>query len=192
MQFIAVLGFLLQMASAAACCHAIATKPVSPNRVSWLLWATIPLVASVIAIQDGAGWGVLPVLGASLGPWIVLFFAIVRRRGSWQFTPLSITCLVVSLSGLAIQIVGFGIVASIAVMVTEFSAALPTIAKAWKDPQSESALTYLLSGTSAVTALLTINTFNLQQAGFPMMVTLLMFTIALIVIVKGKVTSPSA
>jgi hypothetical protein len=120
-----------------------------------------------------------------------LFFAIVRRRGRWQFTPLSIPCLVVSLSGLAIQIVGFGIVASIAVMVTEFSAALPTINKAWKDPGSESALTYLLSGTSAVTALLTINTFNLQQAGFPMMVTLLMFTIAFIVIAKGKVASPS-
>ncbi len=184
--YVALFGFAIQMAAAVIYCRSIVLAPVTPNRVSWLLWAVIPLVATFIALRDGAGWAALPVFAAGLAPTIVLLFAIGRKSGTWHFTPFSILCLVISLIALVIEFFGYGIVAVIAVLIAELAASLPTIHKAWRHPETESALTYFFSMTSAATALIALETWAFVQAAFPALVVTLMLIIALTILLRKR------
>ncbi|MCL2881913.1 MAG: hypothetical protein FWF45_03345 [Coriobacteriia bacterium] len=186
MQYLTILGFIVQMVSAVIYCRAIIAGSVTPDRVSWLLWATIPFVAATIALRDGARWSVLPIFAAGLAPAIVLIFAINRRSGAWHPAFFSMACLCVSLIALFVELIGFGFIATIAVLIAEFAATLPTIRKSWRYPRTESSLAYVLSAISASTALLAIRVWNVQQAAFPMLVVILMLVIVSILIFRRK------
>ena len=42
-----------------------------PNRVTWLMWAIAPLIATVAALSNGVGWAVLPVFMAGFSPLLI-------------------------------------------------------------------------------------------------------------------------
>jgi len=183
------IGFVIQMVSAFLYCRAIIKKQATPERTTWLLWATIPFVATVIALRGGAGLAALPVFASGLAPLIVLSVAIILRSGKWSFSVLSIVCLIIAVISLVIEVFGSSFVAALAVLSAEFAATLPTLAKSWKSPRTESVGAYILSFISASTALLAVNRWTIQQASFPILVMILMAAIVLIIVLRRRVSN---
>jgi hypothetical protein len=87
-----------------------------------------------------------------------------------------------SLVGLIIwQIVQIGNIAIIFSIMADGLAAIPTVIKSYKDPDSENWLVYLMSAISAGLTLLTIKIWNFQHFAFPIYILLICALIFILV-----------
>ena len=53
---------------------------VHPNRVSWLLWALIPMITFAAEIQQGVGLQALTTFMVGFGPFIVLAVSLLDKK----------------------------------------------------------------------------------------------------------------
>lgn len=155
-----------------------------PNRMTFLLWALAPILAFVVQIRIGVGLVSVMTLSIGLGPLIVLGATYTGARASWQLGWFDYTCGALSLLGLAAWVfLQQGVVAVLLFVAADGLAALPTVAKAWRAPQSESVSFYSAAFINASIALGTIDEFNVAAAAFPVyaftLTALLMFLIRL-------------
>lgn len=140
-----------------------------PNRVTWLLWGTIPLIAFAAEHKAGVGLESLLTFSAGVGPLVVFAVSFVNSASVWRIGRLDYTCAAMSVTAVVIWLVtGQGDVAIIGAIVADFLAAVPTLVKGWKAPETETAAAYLGAVISATITLLTVTTWNAQQAAFPL------------------------
>ncbi|MDQ1281165.1 MAG: hypothetical protein QG670_2429 [Thermoproteota archaeon] len=127
-----------------------------PNRVSWFMWAVAPFIATAAAISNGVGWAVLPVFMAGFSPFLILIASIAIKKSYWKLTSFDYAC--GTLSALAIilwLITNNPNVAIMFAIASDALAAVPTLAKAWNHPETESSWPYatgVFSGLSSFTA----------------------------------------
>ncbi len=115
-----------------------------PNLVSWTLWALAPLIATFLQIKAGAGLSVLGPFMAGFGPFLVIIFASFKKRGFWRITKFDIICGFLSLFALFFYVITNQLAISIIfAILSDALAAIPTIRKALKFPETESISTYL-------------------------------------------------
>lgn len=139
-----------------------------PNRVSWFIWMLAPFVAFSAEIVDGVGLRSLTTLVAGLGPLLVLVASFANRRSYWKISHLDVVCGGLSVLALLLwKITNTGDVAIAFSIATDVLAAVPTIIKSYRCPQSESYVTYLCSALSAGITLLTVSQFTFSNVGFP-------------------------
>lgn len=139
-----------------------------PNRATWFLWGLIPLVAFSAQLDDGVGMQSLLTLTASLGPMAIFAASFINRNAVWQLRTLDIVCGALSIVGLVLWwITRTGEVAIIFAIVADSLAAIPTILKAYRNPETEHPYVYWLAATSAAITLLTVDHWNLSHYGFP-------------------------
>ena len=140
-----------------------------PNRVTWLLWGTIPLIAFAAEHNAGVGLESLLTFSVGAGPLLVFAISFVNSAAVWHIGRLDYTCGALSVLAVVIWLVtGQGDVAIVGAIVADFLAALPTLVKGWKAPETETAAAYLGGVISATITLLTVTDWNAQQAAFPL------------------------
>ena len=71
-----------------------------PNRITWLMWAVAPLIATAAAIADGVTWAVLPVFMAGFGPLLVFVASFVNRNSYWKLETFDYLCGICSILAL--------------------------------------------------------------------------------------------
>jgi hypothetical protein len=128
---------------------------VRPNRASWFTWWVVD-AAMVWSLAAAGEWSAVPMFAAfTLGSSVILALSV--KGGEGGFTPLDLSCIAVALLGLVIW-KGFASSPMIAVSANALAAvmgAVPTIIKAYHNPESEDALTwriFLAGGTASVLA----------------------------------------
>ena len=115
-----------------------------PNLVSWSIWALAPLVAVFLQIKAGAGLSILGPFMSGFGPLLVVIFALINKRGIWKITKFDIICGSLAIFALIIYILTSKLAISIFfAILSDGLAAIPTIKKSWKFPESESLFAYL-------------------------------------------------
>lgn len=149
--------------------YAIATLvgTAQPNLVTWTLWAAAPLIAFCAQLDDGVGLPVVLTLAAGAGPAIVVVSALVTRHGRARLGVFDGACALIAALALVVWL-GFD-AAPLAVLLAigaDAAAALPTIRKAWRDPESENLLFYILVGVGATITLLTLATWRPSDWAF--------------------------
>lgn len=153
----------------------------TPNRVTWALLALAPLIAFGAMVERGVGLHVaLMTFMVGLSPLLVFIASFINRKSIWKLTRFDAACGILSLGGL----IGWlftqtGEVAIFFSIVADGLAVLPTLVKAWKNPESESPLLFFNAAISAAITLLVIKTWNFAYAGF----TLYIFIICAILFV---------
>lgn len=156
-----------------------------PNLISWSIWALAPLIAVFLQIKAGAGLSFLSSFMSGFGPLLVVIVALVYKRGFWEITKLDIVCGVLALLSLVIYILtnklGISIVFAI---LSDGLAAIPTIRKSWKYPESESFITYMAGIISNTLALLVIKNWIFSIYSFS--VYLIMMNIIIIFSIYHK------
>lgn len=139
-----------------------------PNRVTWLMWAIAPFIATAAAVSSGVGWAVLPVFMAGFSPFLIFVSSLLIKKAYWKLTPFDYTCGI--LSALAIilwMITDNPNIAIIFAIAGDALAAVPTLTKAWHYPKTESPWPYIVGLFSASTSFLAATMGTFSEYAFP-------------------------
>ena len=153
-----------------------------PNPVSWLLWGVIPIIAFIAELQANVGPIAYVTLALGVSPILVFTATIIKNPRSFKLKGFNLLCALIAALGLVLWATTSNPQLAIAFMLfADFASGLPTIAKAWRDPKSEYAPTYLMSASAMVLALLTVTDWRFAVIAFPvyiLSINLLIFSIA--------------
>ncbi|MCW4025641.1 MAG: hypothetical protein NWF01_11525 [Candidatus Bathyarchaeota archaeon] len=144
------------------------TSGTKPNRVTWLMWSIVPLIGTAAEVYSGVGWAVLPVFMAGFCPLLVFCASFFVKKSYWKLSKIDYLCGV--LSGLALVVwyitmnANSGIILAIA---SDAFAALPTLRKAWSNPETESVWPYLVGVFSPLTSFAAVPNWAFSGIAFP-------------------------
>ena len=142
---------------------------VRPNRVSFLLWSIAPLIAFFAQIKQGVGLEALMTFSTGFLPLTVFIGSFVNKQAEWKLTRFDLACGILSLVGLALwMITRVGNVAIFFSIVADGLAAIPTIVKAYRYPDTEIAWPWISTVVGVILTLLTLSTFTFANSGFIM------------------------
>lgn len=142
---------------------------VKPNRVTFSLWAAAPLIAFSAQINQGVGIHAFMAFSASIGPLMILLASFLHKNTAWKLGTLDYFCGSLAVIGLIFwQITHIGNIAIVFSIVADIFAALPTLVKAYKAPQTESMKSYFLAIIGGFLTFFTINTWDFATYGFPL------------------------
>ncbi len=157
-----------------------------PNKVTWFLWALAPLIAFAAELKQGVGIQSWMTFSVGFGPLLVFIASFVNKKAYWKLTRFDFICGALALLGLLLwYITKVGNVAISFSILADGLAAVPTIVKSYRYPETEDYFVYLASAISAILTLLTITTWNFATFGFPLYI--LIVCLILFVLIKFKV-----
>lgn len=181
-----ILGAILNITGSASYTLSTLKGRAKPNPITWFIWAVVPLVAFCAQIQKGVGWQSIMTLMVGFGPLLVFASSFVNKKAYWKITRLDVSCGILSIVALILwAVTREGEVAIIISILADLLAGLPTIIKAYRDPESENSDIYRNSALSAAITLLTIKTWTFANSGFALYI--LMLCVTLYTLVKFKV-----
>jgi hypothetical protein len=153
-----------------------------PNRVTWLLWMLVPMIAFFAELQEGVGLQALMTFMIGFGPLIVFIASFLNKQSYWQISKLDWVCGILSVVALlAWKVSGHGDIAIGFSVLADALAGLPTLIKSLKNPQSEHYAPYLASAISAGITLLTISNWTFAYYAFPAYILLFGLGVAAII-----------
>ena len=165
---------------------------VRPNRVTWFIWSLAPIIAFIAQLKQGVEiHQSLLTFMVGFIPLIIFIASFINRKAYWQIGKLDIVCGVMSLVGLFLwYITGTGNIAIFFSIVADGLAALPTVVKSYKFPETENYFLYFTNAISAGITLLTIKVWNFETFSFSLYIFLLTSLLAILIKFKiGKLKS---
>ncbi|PXW25799.1 UNVERIFIED_CONTAM: hypothetical protein DES50_12032 [Williamsia faeni] len=187
-----LLGALLSLVGSSFYVRAVLMGSASPNKVTWFLWAAMPIIAFLAQLDQGVGLASILTLSVGLGPAFVLASSFVNRASYWQITTLDLACGAISVAAITVWLLlDNPTMAVVMVVAADSVAALPTVVKSWQSPRSERSDYYILAVLNGVIAILTLDSWRVIDWLFPAYVIVVATTIAAIVETRRRMTSPT-
>lgn len=138
----------------------IVKRKTEPHMYSWLVWTVLQVVGVAAQLKDGAGYGAW-----ALGVGALFCFAIFLlsfKYGTNNISRFDLFCLVAALSSIAVYfLLANPVWATIMVAITDFVGFLPTFRKGFEEPFTETASTFLMSGTANALSLFALQHYSL-------------------------------
>jgi hypothetical protein len=157
-----------------------------PNRISWLLWMVAPFIGAAAALSNGVDWvAVLPVFMAGFSPLLILAGSLFAKKAYWKLSRFDYFC--GGLSGLALVLLYLTSNPNVAILFSilgDALAGIPTLAKGWRHPQSESPWPYITGVFSASVGLFASQLTTFSGYAFPAY--LLVINVLLLLAVYNK------
>lgn len=162
-----IVGTLIGTAGAIAYLVDTIKGNVKPNRVSFLLWAIAPMIAFAAQIKQGVGLESLMTFSTGFLPILVFIASFTNKNAKWELTRFDLVCGFLSVLGLIVWLITkIGNVAIFFSIVADGLAALPTLVKAYKYPETEIAWPWLATCLGVTLTLLTLNEWTFANSGF--------------------------
>ena len=142
---------------------------IKPNRVSFFLWALIPMVALAAQINEGVGIQSLTTFMAGFGPAAIFIASFINKKAFWKITKFDLICGALSIIGLLLWLITRqGSLAILFSIIADGLASVPTVAKAYRHPETETPFPWLTSTINGLLTLLTITTWTFAYYAFPL------------------------
>lgn len=162
-----IIGTLIGAAGSLAYLVDTVKGKVKPNRVSFLLWSIAPFIAFAAQIKQGVGLEALMTFSTGFLPLTTFIASFVNKKAEWKITTFDIVCGVLSIIGLVLWLITrVGNVAITFSILADALAAVPTIVKAYKYPDTELAWPWIATVVGVVLTLLTLNELTFANSGF--------------------------
>ena len=140
---------------------------VKPNRVSFLLWSIAPFIAFAAQIKQGVGIESLMTFSAGFLPILTFGASFVNKKAEWKITRFDLVCGALSILGLILWLITkVGNIAIIFSILADGLAAVPTIVKAYKYPDTELAWPWIATVFGVILTLLTLSEWTFANSGF--------------------------
>jgi hypothetical protein len=163
----AIAGSAVNFAACLNYVRAILKGEATPNRVTWFLWALVPLIAGAAQLRAGVGISTLVVLSVGAGPACIVLASFAKGTGSWKLGPFDYACGACSLAALALwAITGDPVAAIVLSIVADAAAALPTLRKAWLAPTTEDRSAYLIAFAGMILGILSVREATFSAYAF--------------------------
>lgn len=139
-----------------------------PNRVSWVLFALAPIVATYISWTVGADpWAIARVFAAGLFPLLILCATVWNTNSYWKLGTFDYACGALSLLALYLWLGADSPRSAILLLaLADLLASMPTIVKAWSHPETETGFTYLMGIPIFLLNVPAIQVWNIENAAF--------------------------
>jgi hypothetical protein len=160
---------------------------IRPNLVTWFFWTLAPLVGVYLQLKAGAGLSIIPVFLAGFFPLIIFLVALAKRNNYWKVTVFDILCGVFSLIALILWVLTHKTsISLIFAILSDGLAAIPTLVKSWKFPETESAMGYSPGVINNILGLLIIKNWSFSIYSFSIYF-IILNTILIIFIQRKKI-----
>ncbi len=158
---------------------------VRPNKVTWFLWSLAPFIAFAAEINQGVGLASFLTFTVGFGTLVIFIASFVNKKAQWEITKFDLICGTLSIIGLILWgLTRVGNLAILFAILADALAAIPTVVKSYKAPETENYKVFLTGGLSAIITLLTIKQWNFAHYAFPLYI-LFLCTI-LVLLIKFK------
>lgn len=139
-----------------------------PNLVSWGLWALAPLIATGAAISAGADmWGTARVFISGFIPFCIFAFGLCVRQSYWKLTSFDLLCGALSVVALGAWLIAQApVLAIFLAIVADLLACVPTLTKAWTNPETETAFTFFMGLLSSLITIPAIPVWTIENIAF--------------------------
>ena len=183
--YLVFLGAAVQLFGTASYIKDTLKGKTKPNKITWLLWATAPLIATAAAISDGVGLAVLPVFISGFGLLLVFLSSFANKEAYWKLEKFDYVCGACSILALLLWwITKNPTIAILFSILSDFFAAIPTLTKAWKYPETENPDAYTYSLFNSLTSFFAISHWNFSSVAFPAYLTIANIALAYAVLRK--------
>ena len=139
-----------------------------PNRVTWSMWATAPLIGTAAAVASGADfWAIVRVFLAGFMPLLVFLSSFINRQSYWRLNKFDLGCGTLSVAALIVWAAADAPRSAILLAAAgDGFAAIPTLTKAWRFPETETGAMFISSFLSSVLVMPSIPVWNVENAAF--------------------------
>jgi hypothetical protein len=183
-----ILGYtsgILMMLSVIPYAISIFKFHTKPQRMTWLIWSLLTLIALFSQWAEGGTWSLLLTVGDSIAIFIVFILSI--KFGVGGFRKIDI----ISLTGAICSLILWYItknpaIALFLIILTDFMGAHLTIQKAWRYPASENWLGWAMCGLGGLLGTLAVGEWNFVLISFPIYICLINSLVAGIVLWRNK------
>lgn len=138
------------------------TKPV---KVTWIIWASLDTITITGMYFENSLNG--QIIGAMIGAWTVVVLALVYGKSGWDTKDK--LCLGGALSAIILWKIFdspvVGIVVSSSVV---FFSSFPTFGSAWREPENEDKIAWLVWWLSCVCAVISLPSLRLADSAQPL------------------------
>ena len=138
-----------------------------PNAVSFFLWTVLEVIVLMAQIRAGASWSILILIGMTFNTTLVTILALAGY-GHKEYGILELICAMLGLLAIVCwQLSGQPLLAILLCILADSFAAIPTLVKTYRNPQSEHVLSWSLITLSALCAIVASNIFNIANLAYP-------------------------
>jgi hypothetical protein len=139
-----------------------------PNRISWLMWAIAPFIATAAARSNGVGWAVLPVFMAGFSPFLIFTASFLTKKAYWKLSNFDYVCGALSGTALVLwYLTKDPNVAIILAIASDGLATIPTLTKALQRPETESIWPFVTGIFGALSSLAAATLWAFSEYAFP-------------------------
>ena len=162
-----IVGTLISALGAVAYLIDTVKGKVKPNRVSFLLWSIAPFIAFAAQIKQGVGIESLMTFSTGFLPILTFGASFVNKKAEWKITRFDWVCGALSILGLILWLITkVGNIAITFSILADGLAAVPTIVKAYKYPDTELAWPWIATVFGVILTLLTLSEWTFANSGF--------------------------
>ncbi len=169
-----ILGAFLSFYGAFSYLLATLRCQAKPNRVTWFLWALAPLIAFFAELQKGVGLAALMTFMVGFNPALIFLASFFNKQSYWQLSKMDYIYGSISLLAIVVwQLTGEGNLAILFALLADALASIPTVIKAFRQPETESPTIFLFGMINAGLTLLTIKIWDIAHLAFPIYIFLI-------------------
>lgn len=138
-----------------------------PNRVTWLLWGLFPMVIFIAQRAQGVEGLSWVSFAAGFTPILILLASFINKKAYWKTEPRDYYLMIAAIIGLILwAITDNPNLAIIFSLFADLFAGLPTMIKAYKQPETESWIAYAISAFGFGISVLAIPSYEFENFAF--------------------------
>ena len=181
-----ILGGTIAMLAVIPYIRDIIKKTTRPNTVSWSIWVLLLFISILAQINAGASWSVILLIGDFIGTSTIAVLSFVGY-GYGKYTWIEWTCLTLAILAIVSwQLTSQPVLAIAFAIIADAMAGIPTLVKAYRDPQSEHPTMWFVIALGSLLAILSTTIFNLANLLFPVYLLLIDGTIGVLALMGRK------
>ena len=156
-----------------------------PQRMTWLIWSILILIAFFSQLAKGASWSLL--LTAGDGVAILITFILSIKFGVGGFRKIDLF----SLAGAGVSLLLWYLtnepaVALFLIILIDIIGVNLTFIKTWKNPETENWAGWAMCGVGGLFGILSVGSFNFILLAYPVYICLINSIMAIIVISRKR------
>lgn len=168
LKYIVFVGAIINIILTFSYIKEVAKGTIKPNKITWLMWSIAPLIATSAAITNGVGLSVLPVFMSGFTPLLVFIVSFFNKNSYWKLSWLDYSCGIMSFLALVVWHLSrkpnYAIIFAI---MSDGLAAIPTVLKAWKYPDTENIIAFVGGLLLAMSSFFAITAWDFSSLAFP-------------------------
>lgn len=181
-------SLVLMILSAIPYSRSILKRETKPQRMTWLIWSILSIIALFSQLAKGGTWSLFLTVGDTIAILIVFIFSLKFGVGGLRKID------IISFCGAGVSLLLWYLtkepaVALFLIILIDFIGATLTISKAWHDPSSENYIGWLICGVGGFLGTLAVGEWNFILLAFPIYICLINFLMTGIILIRREVLS---